>query len=393
MADETRREATGAESRTDATRADRPDAADATGVRVVITGGGTGGHLTPALALASELDARGATVTLVGGTRGLDPRLLPASGFDHRLIDAPSLDRRRWWRNVTLPWRLARAVREARGVVAETRPDVVVGTGGYASAPVGLVAAWRKIPLVLQEQNRAPGIATRVLARWADRVCVQFPEAEDALGERVDVDTTGSPIPAQEPRDADFGGRLDPERPTVGVFGGSQGARAINDAVLGLHSEAPGSRAWNLVWQTGEADHARIVAAAQWPDRYVIRPFFDPMAAVYPRLDVIVCRAGAMTLAEITAWGIPSILIPYPYATADHQDANARSMERAGAALRLTEEELSPRRLGNLVAGLLKDPERRRTMAGAARDLGRPEAAAVVADRVLEAARPGREAA
>lgn len=359
---------------------------------MVIAGGGTGGHLTPALALASELDGRGVEVTLVGGTRGLDPRLLPASGFDHRLIDAPSLERRRWWRNATLPWRLAHAVLAGRRVVAGTRPHVVVGTGGYASVPVVLAAAMAGIPIVLQEQNRAPGVATRFLSRWAERVCVQFAEAGEAIGGRAPVETTGSPIPAQEPVEADFGDRLDPDRPTVGVFGGSQGARAINDAVLAVHAEDPESTRWNLVWQTGAADHPRIEGAAEWPGRFVIRPFFDPMAAVYPWLDLIVCRAGAMTLAEITAWGIPSVLVPYPYATAGHQDANATAMEEAGAAVRLTEDELSPRRLRNLVIGLLGDPERRERMAEAARRLGRPEAAAVVADRVLEAA-SGREAA
>lgn len=366
---------------------DRRDAKrGAAGARVVIAGGGTGGHLTPALALARELAARGAEPTLVGGTRGLDPRILPESGLPWRLIDAPALDRRRWWRNVLLPGRLARAVLAGRRVVREVDPDVVVGTGGYASVPAVLAAAWAGIPIVLQEQNRAPGIATRWLARRAERVCVQFGEAEAALSGGTVVETTGSPIPPQEPVPADFADRLDPDRPTVGVFGGSQGARAINDAVRALHEEDPDGAEWNLIWQTGAADHARIEAARAWPERFVIRPFFDPMAAVYPRLDLIVCRAGAMTLAEITAWGIPSILIPYPHATAGHQDANARAMEEAGAAIRIAEETLSARRLENLLRGLLADPDRRRAMAESARALGRPDAAAVVADRVLEAA-------
>lgn len=353
---------------------------------MVIAGGGTGGHLTPALALARELAGRGAAVTLAGGTRGLDPTLLPASGLPHRLIRAPALERRRWWRNAALPWRLVRAVLAGRRVLREARPDVVVGTGGYVSVPVVLAAALAGVPIVLQEQNRAPGVATRLLARWAERVCVQFGEAEDALPGGTAVEVTGSPIERQEPVPADFADRLDPERPTVGVFGGSQGAWALNEAVLGLYADDPVAAPWNLVWQTGAADHARITGVAEWPGRFVIRPFFDPMAAVYPRLDVIVCRAGAMTLAEITAWGVPSILVPYPHATAAHQDANARAMESAGAAIRLAEEELSPRRLENLVRGLLNDDERRERMAAAARALGRPEAAAVVAERVLEVA-------
>ena len=354
------------------------------GPRVLIAGGGTGGHLMPALHLAHELAGRGAAVMLVGGLRGRDGEVLERAWRPYRLIPAPLLERRRWWANATLPVRLGRALVAARAAVREFRPQVVVGTGGYVSVPVGLAARAGRVPLVLQEQNRHPGVATRLLARWAEAVCVGFAEAARFLPEgRVVV--TGNPIAPPRPTPSDFAERFDTGHPTVGVFGGSQGARAINEAVLDVWGARPDD-APNLVWQTGQLDEARVRSAAGWPRRVVIREFFTPMTAVYPLLDLIVCRAGAMTLAEITAWGIPSILVPYPWATADHQMANARALEAAGAAVTIAETELVSERLAAEIDHLLGDPARREAMAGAARRLGRPDAAARVADRVLAAA-------
>ncbi|MGH7550286.1 MAG: undecaprenyldiphospho-muramoylpentapeptide beta-N-acetylglucosaminyltransferase [Gemmatimonadota bacterium] len=359
-------------------------------VRVLIAGGGTGGHLMPALHLARELEARGSIVMLVGGERGRDGQLLDRLWHAHRLLPAPILDRRRWWANVALPVRLGRAFVAARRVLQAFGPDVVVGTGGYVSVPVGLAARASGIPLVLQEQNRNPGVATRLLARWAESICVGFAEAASALPGRPVV-VTGNPIAPPRAVPADFAERLDPDRPTLGIFGGSQGARGINETVLRLWGGRTGEVP-NLVWQTGRLDEGRVRAAAAWPERVVIREFFSPMTAVYPLLDAIVCRAGAMTLAELAAWGIPAVLVPYPFATADHQTGNARALERAGAAVVVPEKELSAERLLAALADLLDDPGARETMARAARRLGRPEAAAAVADRVIAVAtRPASE--
>lgn len=353
-------------------------------VRVLIAGGGTGGHLTPALALARELVSRPRpmVVTLVGGDRGPDREIYGGSGLPYRILAAPRLERARWWRNAVLPARLASAVAAARRLVAELDPHVVVGTGGYASAPPVMAAALARRPIILQEQNSKPGVATRFLARWADLACVQFESAAEELGKRTRVEVTGSPIAPQVPAEAPFADRLDPALPTVGVFGGSQGARALNETLLAL-AAGDDALGFNLVWQTGAADHPRVAGARDWPRGTVIGPFFTPMTAVYPLLDLIVCRAGAMTLAEVTAWGLPSILVPYPHATDDHQTRNARDLERRGAAIVLPESELAPRRLANLVTGLLSDPGRREAMAGAARKTARPDAARVIADRIL----------
>lgn len=353
--------------------------------RIMIAGGGTGGHLIPALALARAIERRrpDAKVFHVGTPRGPDRDLLSDSGRPYRLIEAPRVERSRRWRNALLPVRLASALLEARRLVRSFDPHVVVGTGGYVMVPVVTAALLQGRPVVLQEQNAVPGLATRALARWVDAICVQFPVSAERLPGKTAIEVTGSPIPPLDPEPADFAERLDRGRATLGVFGGSQGSRALNDAVIEAWAASP-ANVPNIVWQTGSADLERARAAAEWPDRVIVEAFYRPMAAVYPHLDLIVCRAGAMTVSEITAWGVPAILVPYPAATDDHQTKNARSLEEAGAAVVAPETDLSGRRLANLVEGLLAAPERRAAMAAAARSLGRPDAADAVASRVLD---------
>jgi UDP-N-acetylglucosamine--N-acetylmuramyl-(pentapeptide) pyrophosphoryl-undecaprenol N-acetylglucosamine transferase len=360
---------------------------DETAARVLIAGGGTGGHLVPALNLARELAKRPhpAAIMLIGSHRGPDRELLSTSGFRYQLIDAPIVDRHRRVRNATLPWRLGRAVGAARNVVKGFRPDVVVGTGGYVSVPIGVAARMAHRPLILQEQNRQPGLATRFLARWADRVCVAYSGVDRALPGRPQVTVTGNPIAPQESIEAEFAGRLDVARPTLGVFGGSQGAQALNTAIIELFGDES-DKIPNVIWQTGEHHYDQVIAAGRWPERVVIKPFFSPMGAVYPLLDLSLCRAGAMTLAELAAWGIPAILVPYPHATADHQMVNARAVEAVGAAIAISEPQATPRRLGNLITGLLDDPARRERMAAAALTLAQPDAVQVIADQILELA-------
>jgi UDP-N-acetylglucosamine--N-acetylmuramyl-(pentapeptide) pyrophosphoryl-undecaprenol N-acetylglucosamine transferase len=310
---------------------------------------------------------------------------LSASGFQYQLIDAPIVDRHRRIKNATLPWRLGRAVGAARNVVKRFQPNVVVGTGGYVSVPIGVAARLAHRPLILQEQNRQPGLATRFLARWAARVCVAYPDVDRALPGSTRVTVTGNPIAPQEPVEAEFAPRLDVARPTLGILGGSQGAEALNMAIVELFADKRDALP-NLIWQTGEHHYDHVVAACRWPERVVIKPFFSPMGAVYPLLDLALCRAGAMTLAELAAWGIPAILVPYPHATADHQMVNARAVEAAGAAIAISEPEATARRLSNLITGLLDDPPRRERMAAAARSLAQPEAAQIIADQILELA-------
>ena len=368
------------------------------GVRILLAGGGTGGHLMPALALAQALiEARpDAEPVLVGVQRGIEPQVLPNYPFRFHLLPIEPIHRHQWWRNarwlVILP-----GVWHAVGkLLRRERPAIVIGTGGYAAGPVVLRAQGAGIPTALQEQNALPGLTTRWLARRARQVHLGFPEARARLriGKHTQVFGLGNPIrppPAAplEPGDRaaalrEFG--LDPARPTLLVFGGSQGARAINYAVAGALERRLLADA-NVLWGTGiahEAAFARYGALG----RVVVRGFLDPIALAYRSADLVVSRAGAMTVAELCAWGKPSVLVPLPSAAADHQTSNARALEAAGAALHIAERDLSPHVLASRVRELLSDRQRLESLAACARARGSPNAAREVMSKILTLLQP-----
>jgi UDP-N-acetylglucosamine--N-acetylmuramyl-(pentapeptide) pyrophosphoryl-undecaprenol N-acetylglucosamine transferase len=342
----------------------------------------------PALALARAAAAAGFEPVLVGAERGIEARILRSYPFRFHLLPLEPLYRRQWWRNLRWPLIAVRAWRAAGQVLATERPAIVVGTGGYAAGPVVWRAQRAGIPTALQEQNAFPGIATRLLARGARQLYLGFPEAGTRLhaGARTEVFAFGNPIapPPREPLDrgaalATFG--LDAARPAVLVFGGSQGARALNQAVAGALTEGRLTNV-NVLWSTGTAHHIRYAPLAV-SGRVVVREFIDPMAPAYAAADLAVCRAGAMTIAELCAWGKASVLVPLPTAAADHQTANAHALAAAGAAVLLLERDLSPEALAQLVQNLLGDRERLALLSAAARSRGRPDAARVIMSKIL----------
>jgi UDP-N-acetylglucosamine--N-acetylmuramyl-(pentapeptide) pyrophosphoryl-undecaprenol N-acetylglucosamine transferase len=358
------------------------------GVTVLIAGGGTGGHLMPALALAKGLcDARPALApVLVGAQRGIEAQVLPRYPYRFHLLPLEPIYRHQWWKNLRWPLVLWRAWRAVTRVLDAERPALVIGTGGYAAGPVLWMAGRRGIPLVLQEPDASPGITTRLLAKRARQVHLGFPEAQARL--RVGPDTQvfafGNPIHPPEPGDrsgALHELELDAGRPTVLIFGGSQGARAINEATAAALAQGLLGDV-NVVWGTGAA-HAERYAPLARRGQVVVRGFLDPMTPAYRAADLVVCRAGAMTLAEICAWGLPSILIPLPTAAADHQTHNARALAAAGAAIHLPESELTPAAFGARIASLAGDWERLAAISAAARGRGRPDATATVVSKIL----------
>jgi UDP-N-acetylglucosamine--N-acetylmuramyl-(pentapeptide) pyrophosphoryl-undecaprenol N-acetylglucosamine transferase len=271
-------------------------------------------------------------------------------------------------------------------VLDAEEPAVVVGTGGYAAGPVVWRAQQRGFPTVLQEQNAFPGLATRWLARRARQVHLGFPEAHERLwvGRHTTVFALGNPIGVPQPgsRDAalvELG--LPPSRPTLLVFGGSQGARAINYALAGA-LERRLLDAVNVVWGTGTA-HAEALARYAVAGRVVVRGFFDPMAPAYRAADLVVARAGAMTVAELCAWGKPSILVPLPNAAADHQRHNATALAAAGAAIHLSQERLTPYTLAQEATALLADRARLEALGTLARRRGHPDAAREIVSKIL----------
>ena len=274
--------------------------------KVLFAGGGTGGHLMPALAIAEAMVAQDPSIEpfFVGSQRGIEARVLPRRPWPHELLPVEPIYRREWWRNIGLPLSLFRTLRGVRRILSEHDPRLVVGTGGYVSGPVVWAALNRRIPGVLQEQNAFPGIATRRLARRVRQIHLGFPEAAARLnpGRRTVVRGSGNPIqPPPSPRpDRGMSKRslgFDPAKPLILVMGGSQGAVAINRAV----AEALGAESWpagsQLLWQTGDANHANYLHWYQ-PGLVRVEPFLDPIAEAYAAADLVVCRAGAMSLAE-----------------------------------------------------------------------------------------------
>jgi len=349
---------------------------------VVIAGGGTGGHLFPGLALADALVARGAKATFVGTAAGIEARAVPAAGYPLRLLPGRQLRGGGAVRAVAGLASAAGGTLRALVLLGELRPDLVVGVGGYASVAVVIAAALRRIPTVLLEQNVVPGAANRVLARLARRICVGFAESLAFLPRDRTVHT-GNPVRA---------GLIQPRRPRtrtgVLVFGGSGGAHRLNQAMLdALGPLGPTLAGADLIHQTGAVDLETVRAA--YAARGIaarVEPFVADMGAAYAAADLVVARAGAMTCAELTAVGLPAILVPYPYATDDHQRRNAEVLVQAGAAEMILDAELDGERLARGLRGMLEDASRLASMAAHSRALGRPDAAERVADECLRLA-------
>jgi UDP-N-acetylglucosamine--N-acetylmuramyl-(pentapeptide) pyrophosphoryl-undecaprenol N-acetylglucosamine transferase len=355
---------------------------------ILIAGGGTGGHLTPALAIAAAIEARadGFEPVLVGAMRGVEAKILPTREFRYHLLPSEPIYRRAWWKNVRWPLLAGRLLRGVDELLDAERPAAVLGTGGYASAPVVWRAAHGGLPTAIQEQNAYPGLATRWLSRRVRHVYLGLPESRSLLrfGSRTQVFDTGNPIvpPTPERKTAArelFG--LEPGVPVVLVTGGSQGALAINRAVAAwLQAGGPGNAA--IIWVTGRATYQEF-SGFHRPPRVHLVDFLDPMADGYAVADLVVSRAGMITVAELCAWGLPSILIPLPTAAADHQTHNARVLAEAGAALMLPQSELRSERLAQAVSGLLSEDATRDAMANQARARGKPEAAAEIVSNLL----------
>ena len=358
------------------------------GLRILLAGGGTGGHLMPALALAQALQQARPDVepVLVGAARGIEAQVLPRYPFRHHLLPMEPIYRRTWWNNVRSLLTAGRAWRAVGRVLDAEQPVIVLGTGGYAAGPVVWRAQRRGLPTVLQEQNAFPGLATRWLARRARQIHLGFPETRERLrvGSHTAVFALGNPIRVPEPgsRDAALVALgLAPERPTLLVFGGSQGARAINYAVAGALERRLLDEV-NVIWGTGTA-HVDALARYAVAGRVVVRGFFDRMAPVYRAADLVVARAGAMTVAELCAWGKASILVPLPSAAADHQTHNAAALAEAGAAIHLSEPRLTPYTLAQEVTALVADPARLESLGSRARGRGHPDAAREIVSKIL----------
>ena len=370
-------------------------------VVAVFSGGGTGGHLYPALALAAALTERRPDVRpfFVGAERGLEARILPERGLDHLLVPIEGVRRDSLLMNIRVVGLLVGAIRRVTDAFQRLRPHLVVVTGGYAGGPAGLAAVLTRTRLVLQEQNSLPGLTTRFLSLFAREVHLAFPEAVNALPRRTrrKAKVSGNPVqpPARQDRSIAaeaFG--LDPDGTTLLVVGGSQGSRAVNEVVLeAVRKVMKGSferpSELQVFWATGPAHLEGIegeLKASGWPEWVRIVGYIHDMPLALSVAELAVSRAGAMATSEFLAWGLPAILIPLPTAAEDHQARNARALCDAGVALHLPQETVSGEVLWQAIDRLIRDSEARVRMSKAARERGRPLAVSEIAaslDRLL----------
>jgi UDP-N-acetylglucosamine--N-acetylmuramyl-(pentapeptide) pyrophosphoryl-undecaprenol N-acetylglucosamine transferase len=355
---------------------------------VLIMAGGTGGHIYPGIAVARALSARGVPVVWLGSEQGLENAIVPAAGIALERVSISGVRGKGVAGLMRAPLRILRAIWQARGVVHRIAPRAALALGGFAAGPGGIACWMARRPLIVHEQNRVPGMTNRVLARLARRVLAGFPDAfpikryAQWVGNPVRADIAALPAPA-----ARLSGRSGAVQ--VLVLGGSQGARALNRAMPRVLAELQREHALSVRHQTGRAlhDDACAAYAASGVDAQ-LSPYIDDMAQAYAWADVVVCRAGALTLAELCAAGVGSVLVPYPHAVDDHQTRNAQFVAERGGAVLLHEGDDLAAQLARSLRELIADRSRLLAMAEAARALSTPQAAERIADICLEEARP-----
>jgi UDP-N-acetylglucosamine--N-acetylmuramyl-(pentapeptide) pyrophosphoryl-undecaprenol N-acetylglucosamine transferase len=353
-----------------------------TGVRLMIAGGGTGGHIYPAIAIAQEFVRRDRTrkVVFVGTEYGLEKTIVPKAGFPIEFISAGGLKGKGALESLKNLARLPIGFIQSLQVIARHRPGVILGVGGYSSGPVLLAGRFRGIPTAIHEQNAFPGLTNRLLAKFVQAVAVAFADAGMRL-KRADAEVTGNPVRAEfftasrEPRAAN--------RQRLLIFGGSQGSHVLNEAMIGaLLFLARLKDQMDIVHQTGSTELERVrqaYRASAFANARVV-PYLDPMAGEIAAADLVVSRAGAMTIGELAAVGRAAVLVPFAAATNNHQELNARVLEQAGGAMVITESQLTPERLAMTITEVINDPQRAMRMGAAARSLAAPDATRKIVD-------------
>ena len=353
-------------------------------LKVLVAAGGSGGHFYPALAVVNELVARlpDTQVTFAATGRGLEGKLATQAGYSVEMVRVEPLRGGSILRRLKSAALLPAAAMDAWKLLSRYRPDIVMGVGGYLSGPLLAMASLRKIPTLLLEPNVTPGLANQWLARFADAAAVAWKETAEYFGNKAFL--SGNPVRAEIALVPDA--EPSEEMPVL-LVGGSQGARALNETMAAaLPLLEPYAERLRITHQTGPADFDMVRAAYQ--DSSItarIEPYLEAMASEYSACDLVICRAGATTCAELTAAGRGALMVPLP-AAGGHQRHNAKALERAGAAIVIDQEELSPERLARILLTLLESPRRRAEMARSARALAQPDAAGIIVDRLLELA-------
>lgn len=358
-------------------------------LRVVFAGGGTGGHLYPAVAIAETFQRRvqNFACLFIGTSRGLEARVVPQLGYRLELVPVRGLLRKLTLSNLLVPFYLMKSIWQCWRLFKTFDPHLVIGTGGYVSGPA-LLAAWlSKRKFVVQEQNSFPGLVNRWWGERAAAAFLSFDESKKFFRRQEHLRVVGNPVrgnPAVgDRRAAAKKWQLAPDRTTLLIFGGSQGARRLNELASEIMPRLSQFASFQMLWATGPLHFEKIAPLTANMPNVKIVPYLDDMASAYTLADFVLCRAGASTIFELTNCGLPSILVPFPFATADHQTFNARALAEAGAARLLVEKELTAEKLLNTVRELATQPEVRRQMAAAAKKLARPRAAEEIVEVCL----------
>ncbi len=371
-------------------------------MRVLIAAGGTGGHIYPGLTIANELKKRypAGEILFVGTQYGLEKDIVPRAGYPLELISVQYIRRALSFDLVKTGFAAVKGLVQSLRIIRQFKPDVVVGTGGYVAGPVLLAAALSRVPTLIQEQNAFPGITNRLLGRFVSAVALGYAEAERYFPKDGRVMVTGNPIRTEITAITRAEGirrlNLRPDHRTIVVFGGSQGGLTINRAMRELAPRLKKEPRLQVIHQTGQRSYADVVrevlgiseeGIGQLPPSVQdgcirIVPYIYDMPAALAAADLVVGRAGALSIAEMTARGVPAVLIPFPYAAANHQEKNARVLERAGAARVILDRDVDGDTLGTCIFELLNNPRLLHQMAAASKKLGKADAAKVIADRI-----------
>ncbi|MCM3587095.1 undecaprenyldiphospho-muramoylpentapeptide beta-N-acetylglucosaminyltransferase [Mesobacillus maritimus] len=351
-------------------------------MRIVVSGGGTGGHIYPALALIREIKKKDTNVEFlyIGTEKGLESKIVPRENIAFKSIHITGFKRKLSLENVKTVMRFFKGVSDSKKILKDFNADVVIGTGGYVCGPVVYAAAKLGIPTIIHEQNSVPGLTNKFLSRYVDRIGICFEEAKESFpSEKVVM--TGNPraseVLGQDGKQGRLSVGLKLDQPAVLIFGGSRGAKPLNEAVLKSLTEM-GSKPYQVLYITGDVHYDEVQREVELignPENVIIKPFIHNMPEVLAGIDLTVARAGATTLAELTSLGIPSILIPSPYVTDNHQEKNARALSNHQAAELLLEKDLTGPKLIEKIDGILTNQETLQEMKIAAKKLGVPDAA------------------
>lgn len=358
-------------------------------LRVVFAGGGTGGHLYPAIAIAEEFRRRvkNFQCVFVGTERGIEARVVPKLGYRLELVPVRGLLRQLTLRNLLVPYYLIKSIWQCLRLFRQFNPDLIIGTGGYVSGPA-LLAAWlSRRKFVVQEQNSFPGLVNRWWGERAGLVFLSFTESRQFFRRQTHLRVVGNPVRTNfDCHDRDSTAKkweLQADRTTLLVFGGSQGARKINELMLAILPQFQTLEKFQVLWATGAQNFDEVVRRTAEIRQVKIIPYIDDMASAFSLADFVLCRAGASTIFELAHYGLPALLVPFPYATADHQTFNARVLEQAGAARLLVEKELTAEKLFSHIQELSLRAEIRQQMAAAAKKMARPQAASEIVENCL----------